>query len=63
MSDNNFEIKEDCFAYNPAKTLEKDRCNALINLFCKKEECRFYKKKKPCTKNKIDYQSNYYIFV
>ena len=46
MSDNNFEIKEDCFAYNPAKTLEKDRCNALINLFCKKEECRFYKKKK-----------------
>lgn len=52
MSDNNFEIKEDCFAYNPAKTLEKDRCNALITLFCKKEECRFYKKKKERVWNK-----------
>lgn len=52
MSDNNFEIKEDCFAYNPAKTLEKDRCDALINLFCKKEECHFYKRKKERVWNK-----------
>lgn len=32
-------IKNDCFAYNE----EKRTCTALTELFCCKEECKFYK--------------------
>lgn len=35
------EIKKDCFAYNE----EKRRCNALNDLYCKKEKCNFYRNK------------------
>lgn len=32
-------VKNDCFAYNE----EKRTCTALTELFCCKEECKFYK--------------------
>ena len=32
-------INKDCFSYN------KGKCTALNDLYCKYEECRFYKKK------------------
>lgn len=34
-------VKKDCFAYCKIGTLEK--CNALKFLYCKQEECKFYK--------------------
>lgn len=44
------QIKEDCFAYNK----EKNRCNALIDLFCRNEKCRFYKKKNKMSEKYIE---------
>lgn len=35
------EVNEDCFAYDKDKKV----CKALDCLYCKKEECKFYKKK------------------
>lgn len=37
----NIGIKEDCFAYNPNNYVNK--CEALNELFCRKEKCKFYK--------------------
>ena len=34
-------VNEDCFAYDK----EKNDCKALDCLYCKREECKFYKKK------------------
>lgn len=41
-----FEVKKDCFAYDETKVSDKDRCKALNELYCRKENCRFYKKSK-----------------
>lgn len=41
MNDKNFEIKTDCFAFKNRYT-----CNALDEMYCAKENCRFYKPKK-----------------
>ena len=38
------EPKQDCFAYSKISDVES--CRALNELYCKKEECRFYKVKK-----------------
>lgn len=35
------EIKKDCFAYD--KTENRPTCMALDELYCTKEECKFYK--------------------
>lgn len=35
-------MKEKCFAYDS----EKGNCSVLKKLYCKKENCRFYKTKK-----------------
>lgn len=37
----NGKLQEDCFAYQE----KTDRCTALNALYCKKEQCSFYKKK------------------
>lgn len=37
------EVKSDCFAYKETQTGGK--CTALKELYCKKEQCGFYKKK------------------
>lgn len=36
-----YEVKKDCFAYDG----RKKNCNALNELMCKKEKCKFYKPK------------------
>lgn len=41
MSNKNFEIKTDCFAFRNNHT-----CNALNDLYCAKENCKFYKTRK-----------------
>lgn len=33
------EVKKDCFGWMP----NSNRCGVLIDTYCKKEECRFYK--------------------
>ena len=43
-------VKTDCFAYDDYVC----KCRALKELYCKKEECKFYKPRrggsqKPCT--------------
>lgn len=46
MKEEKFEIKKDCFAYREKETssgLLKQECNALNDLYCKKENCNFYK--------------------
>lgn len=35
------EPKKDCFAYNDKAAVPG--CNALTDLYCRKEECKFYK--------------------
>lgn len=45
-------IKEDCFSY-----VEKNKhqgCRALNDLYCKKEECKFYKRKCEVSIEKIE---------
>lgn len=44
MNNNDYEIKTDCFAYlkNPK---DGKHCNALTELFCQKEKCKFYQSK------------------
>lgn len=37
----NCKLQEDCFAYQQ----KTDRCMALKSLYCKNENCSFYKKK------------------
>ena len=41
-------IQTDCFAFRK----EKLECNALNNLYCKNEECRFYKNRDEYIKEK-----------
>lgn len=41
MSNKDFEIKTDCFAFKSNHT-----CNALDSLYCAKENCKFYKTRK-----------------
>lgn len=36
------EVKTDCFAYEPKG---RGKCRALRWLYCKEEECKFYKPK------------------
>lgn len=38
------EAKTDCFAYR--KKGEAEACSALNALYCKHEDCKFYKKRK-----------------
>ena len=35
------EPKKDCFAYDDKKAVPS--CRALTDLYCRKDECRFYK--------------------
>lgn len=44
-------IKKDCFAYRDSKkkNVPFGTCNALKELYCRKEECAFYKPKKSKT--------------
>lgn len=43
---NDIEVKKDCFAYKEAKDKRKyGSCDALTDLYCKKEICNFYKPK------------------
>lgn len=42
-------IKYDCFAYSEISK----KCNCLKELYCKDEECRFYKPKKDVNFTKI----------
>jgi len=44
------EINKDCFAYNE----EKKCCNALDKLYCKREECSFYKNRKELSRAYIE---------
>lgn len=46
------EVKKDCFAY---KDLGNNQwtCTSLTKLFCKNEECKFYKKKKGKEKQEL----------
>ena len=37
------EIKKDCFGYDKVR---KNACRILNELYCKKEECKFYKSEK-----------------
>lgn len=51
MSD--FKAKKDCFAYRESEPNDlgvvHKSCNALTDLYCAKEKCRFYKSyKKKC---------------
>lgn len=41
------DIKTDCFGYDKGYYLgtQYERCNALRELYCKNEECKFYKSK------------------
>ena len=36
-----FEVKKDCFAYDK----NKNKCNSLKDLYCRKSVCEFYKTK------------------
>jgi len=45
------EVKTDCFAYNAAIVR---KCTALDELYCAKEECKFYKSKNNGRENKKD---------
>lgn len=40
----NFEVKTDCLAYRAGKP-DADACSALNNLYCRFENCGFYKPK------------------
>ena len=44
------EIKEDCFACDK----EHHKCNALNDLYCEKEKCRFYKNKNEINESEIE---------
>lgn len=35
------EVKRDCFAYR--KTKKDEQCNVLLKLYCREENCKFYK--------------------
>lgn len=37
--ENKFEVKEDCIMYSKVK----EDCTALNDLYCQKENCKFYK--------------------
>lgn len=39
-------IKTDCFAYDPRPADKSRRCKALTDLYCEKENCRFYKNRR-----------------
>lgn len=47
------EVKRDCFAYN--KGSYSKPCIALDDLYCKKEECKFYKTKEQFEKERKMY--------
>ena len=42
MDNKKYEAKKDCFAYTTNKGTPM--CKALKELYCKKENCKFYKK-------------------
>ena len=58
MSD--FKVKKDCFAYRESEPNDlgvvHESCNALTDLYCTKEKCRFYKsyKKKFLEAQKVE---------
>ncbi len=40
-------IKRDCFAFEAENEMtNKDRCTALTKLWCREENCKFYKTRK-----------------
>ena len=43
-------VKTDCFAYDE----EHKTCDALKELYCKKEQCKFYKSRFVINKKKIE---------
>lgn len=55
MKENKISIKEDCFAYNGKISLEKERCSALDDLYCKNCDCSFYKTREQEIKDRIKY--------
>lgn len=48
---NGYAAKKDCFGY----CKEKNTCSVLDKLYCKKENCRFYKTKKQFEKDQKIY--------
>lgn len=47
-----FKVKKDCFAY----VKEINDCIVLTDLYCKKENCSFYKTKEQYIKDAGDYE-------
>lgn len=50
-----FKVKKDCFAYSK----DLDDCVVLTDLYCKKENCSFYKTKEQY-KNGLGNYKNYF---
>lgn len=46
---NNTKVHKDCFAYVEKKDI--GRCTALLELYCEREDCKFYKKHKEEVRN------------
>lgn len=55
-SNQNFQKKTDCFAYNP----DNDNCKAMSYLLCKEKDCSFYKEKSTVDMNKITKDIEHY---
>lgn len=49
-------IKKDCFAYS----VEHRECKALTKVFCKEENCKFYKTKEEFLKSKKEAEEKAY---
>lgn len=47
------QIKKDCYAYNQ----KKNDCNVLKELYCRKEECSFYKSNKELNRREDKYMN------
>lgn len=45
-------VKTDCFGY----IKEKEKCNALNELYCKKDICKFYKTREQFIKEQEKYK-------
>lgn len=51
-------IKTDCFAFKSNNSY--NGCNALDRLYCRIEDCKFYKNKELYEKNKNNIESDIY---
>lgn len=55
MDGTKYEVKKDCFAYNQMM----NGCTALKRLYCKEENCKFYKTKKQLDDERKKYPNRY----